>query len=337
MVFDAKINRTVLLKSRPQGEAGLDNFEIKESSLPEIGSGEFLYRTSFLSVDPYLRGRMNAGKSYIAPFEIGGPIVSALVGEVVRSENPKFRPGMHVSGMGSWSEYGLTDGSGFTLIEKGLPISTVLGVLGMPGLTAFVGLVDIGRPKAGETVVISAASGAVGAVAVQLAKLRGCRTIGIAGGEKKCAYVVKELGADACIDYRRENLRDALKRHCPKGIDVYFENVGGETFSAVLENLADYARIPLCGLISEYNVKEAPAGPSLRSVLAHKAMIQGFIAVDHWHRLPVFHAEVAPLLKAGKFRHREDIAEGLDNAPDALLRVLKGLNFGKQLVRLSPP
>ncbi len=333
--MDTMKNLTIALKSRPRGEPVPENFDLKEDAVPAVPPGSLLYRTLFLSVDPYLRGRMNEGKSYAPPFAVGAPFVSGFVGEVLRSDNEKFKTGDLVTGMGPWSRFAVSDGTGLAPVPAGVPPSTVLGVLGMPGLTAYVGLVDIGKPKAGETVVVAAASGAVGSAVIQLAKLRGCRAVGIAGGETKCAYVTRELGADACIDYRKENVRDALKRECPKGIDVYFENVGGEIFAAVLANLADHARIPLCGMIADYNAEKAPPGPGLLPLLVHRATIQGFIVGEHWDRIGAYHAEAIPLLKAGKLKYREDIAQGLEKAPDALIGLLQGKNFGKQLVQVS--
>ncbi len=294
-----------------------------------------IYETLFLSVDPYLRGRMNEGKSYIEPFALGEPVSSGYVGRVLESNLAQYQPGDLLTGMGPWARYGTSDGHGVAPVAGELPPSSLLGVLGMPGLTAYVGLLDIGQAKAGETVVVSAAAGAVGSVVIQLAKHRGCRVVGIAGGEKKCKYVTEELGADFCIDYRNEDVEKSLKRHCPRGIDVYFENVGGEIFAAVLANLADHARIPLCGMISEYNAKNIPAGPNLRPLLARKAMIQGFIVMEHWDRHAAFVTEIGPLVASGKFKYREDVVQGLEKAPEALLRVLRGENFGKQLVKVA--
>ena len=328
-------NRTIYLKSRPKGEPTSENFEIAASAIPTVRPGTLLYRTLFLSVDPYLRGRMNEGKSYIPPFAIGAPIDSRFVGEVIESKMQEFPKGTIVAGMGPWSHFALSGGEGLSKIPNGVPPSSVLGVLGMPGLTAYVGLLDIGKPKAGETVVVSAAAGAVGSAVIQLAKLRGCRAIGIAGGKEKCSYVVNDLGADACIDHRADNIPEELRRHCPNGIDVYFDNVGGETLKAALANLRDHARIPLCGMISQYNAEKVPPGPSLFPLLVHKALIQGFIVTDHWNRIPELYRELAPLVQSGRFKYREDILKGLENAPEALQRVLRGQNFGKQLVQVA--
>jgi NADPH-dependent curcumin reductase CurA len=328
------MNRTIHLKSRPHGEPTLADFETRDEPVPEPGPSQLLYRTTHLSLDPYLRGRMNEGKSYIEPFALGAPIVSGFVGQVVRSNLPAYAPGDLVTGMGPWSHHGLSDGRGLAKLPRDTPPSAALGVLGMPGLTAYVGLIDIGRVKPGETVVVSAASGAVGGVVVQLAKLRDCRVIGVAGRADKCDYVTKELGADACIDYHASDVAAELRRLCPKGIDVYFDNVGGAVLDAVLKNLRDHARIALCGMISEYNAETSPPGPNLRPLLANKALIQGFIVGEHLQRRQAFLEELVPLVRSGKVKHKEDVTKGLDNAPRGLIGLLRGENFGKALVEL---
>jgi NADPH-dependent curcumin reductase CurA len=328
------MNRTIYLRSRPHGEPTLANFEVRDEPVPTPGPSQLVYRTTHLSLDPYLRGRMNEGKSYIEPFQLGAPMASGFVGQVVRSNLPAYSPGDLVTGMGPWSHHGVSDGRGLTKLPPGMPPSSALGVLGMPGLTAWVGLVDIARVKAGETVVVSAASGAVGAVVVQLAKLRDCRVVGVAGRADKCAYVTDQLGADACIDYRKDDVAAELRRLCPKGIDVYFDNVAGAVLDAVLKNLRDHARIALCGMISEYNAEASPAGPNLRPLLANKAMIQGFIVGEHLSRRQAFLDELLPLVRSGRVKHREDVTKGLDNAPRGLIGLLRGENFGKALVEL---
>jgi NADPH-dependent curcumin reductase CurA len=263
-------------------------------------------------------------------------MVGHTVSEVVESRNPGFAAGDFVTGYDGWQAYGLSNGKELRKLDpKIVPISTAIGVLGMPGMTAFVGLMDIGRPKPDETVVVSAASGAVGAVVGQLAKVKGCRAVGVAGSAAKCKYVVEELGFDACINYKTDDLVPALKAACPGGVDVYFENVGGPLFAAILRVLNKGARIPLCGIISEYNATGNPAGPNLRPLLVHRAMIQGFIVSDHNDRTPAFLQEVAQLVMSGRIKFREDIVDGLDNAPEAFIGLLAGKNFGKLMVRVS--
>jgi NADPH-dependent curcumin reductase CurA len=331
------MNHQIRLKSRPVGEPTTANFEIADAPVPEPKEGEVLRRTIYLSLDPYMRGRMSDAPSYATPVSVGGVMVGHTVSEVVESRNPGFAAGDFVTGYDGWQTYGLSNGQELRKLDpKIVPISTAIGVLGMPGMTAFVGLMDIGRPKPGETVVVSAASGAVGAVVGQLAKVKGCRAVGVAGSAAKCKYVVEELGFDACINYKTDDLVPALKAACPGGVDVYFENVGGPLFAAILRVLNKGARIPLCGIISEYNATGNPAGPNLRPLLVHRAMIQGFIVSDHNDRAPAFLQEVAPLVMSGRIKFREDIVDGLDNAPEAFIGLLAGKNFGKLMVRVSP-
>jgi NADPH-dependent curcumin reductase len=264
---------------------------------------------------------------------MGGHTVS----EVIESRNPGYARGDLVTGYDGWQSYGLSNGKELRKLDpKAAPISTAIGVLGMPGMTAFVGLIDIGRPKPGETVVVSGASGAVGAVVGQLAKIKGCRAVGVAGSADKCHYVVETLGFDACINYKTGDLLPALKAACPDGVDIYFENVGGPLFAAILRVLNKGARIPLCGMISEYNATGNPAGPNLRPLLVQRAMIQGFIVSDHTDRAPAFLQEIAPLVMSGRLKFREDIVDGLDNAPEAFIGLLAGKNFGKLMIRVSP-
>jgi NADPH-dependent curcumin reductase CurA len=258
------------------------------------------------------------------------------VSQVVESRDANFRPGDVVTGYDGWQQFAASPGKDLRKLDPSLvPISTAIGVLGMPGLTAFVGLVDIGQPKAGETVVVSAASGAVGSIVGQLAKVRGCRAVGVAGSREKCRYVVEELGFDACVNYKTDDLVPALQAACPSGADIYFDNVGGAVQAAVLRVINRGARIPLCGLISEYNVTEIPGGPNLRPLLVNRAMIKGFIVSDHVDRFPAFLKEVAPLVRDKRIKYREDIVDGLDAAPAALIGMFEGRNFGKMLVRVS--
>src|SRR4051812_16748707 len=330
------MNQQIRLKSRPAGEPTADNFELAQGPVPTTGDGEVLRRTIYLSLDPYMRGRMSDAASYATPVEIGGVMGGHTVSEVVESRNPAFAKGQFVTGYDGWQAYGVSNGKELrTLDPKAVPISTAIGVLGMPGMTAFVGLMDIGQPKPGETVVVSAASGAVGAVVGQLAKIKGCRAVGVAGSAEKCRYVVDELGFDACVNYRSDDLKSALREACPQGIDIDFENVGGAVLDAVLRLLNRGARIPLCGLLADYNATEDPRGPNLRSLLVSRALIQGFIISDHTDRAPAFAQEMAPLVRAGRIKYREDVAEGIDAAPSAFIGLLAGKNFGKQLVRVS--
>jgi NADPH-dependent curcumin reductase CurA len=331
------MNRQVRLKSRPSGEPTTANFELADAPVPEPKDGEVLRRTIYLSLDPYMRGRMSDAKSYATPVKLGEVMGAHTVSQVIDSKNPAFAKGDFVTGYDGWQSYGVSSGKELRKLDpEAAPISTAIGVLGMPGMTAFVGLMDIGQPKAGETVVVSAASGAVGSVVGQLAKAKGCRAVGIAGSADKCKYVVDELGFDACINYKTDDLLPALKAACPNGVDVYFENVGGKIFEAILRVLNDFARIPLCGLISEYNATANTPGPNLRPLLVHRALIKGFIVSDHNDRAPAFIQEVAPLVASGRIKFREDIVEGLDQAPEAFIGLLNGKNFGKLMVRVSP-
>jgi NADPH-dependent curcumin reductase CurA len=331
-----RVNRQILLKGRPEGEPSEANFESVEAPIPEPGPGQFLARTLFLSLDPYMRGRMSAGPSYAAPAEVGRPMVGGTVGRVMKSNHPGFAEGDVVLGNWGWQEYGVSDGSGVRKLDPAMDHpSYALGVLGMPGMTAYVALLDIGRPKPGETVVVSAAAGAVGSVVGQIAKIQGCRAVGTAGGEEKCRYVVEELGFDACIDYKAQDLNAALAGACPNGIDVYYDNVGGAVLAAVLRRINRGARIPLVGLISQYNATAPPPGPNLAPLLIKRASIQGFIVSDHPDREVAFLRDVSAWLKEGLIKYREHVVEGLENAPRALLGLFRGENLGKLIVRVG--
>jgi hypothetical protein len=336
-------NRRVLLRSRPVGEPKPTDFEIVDAPLPAAGQGELLCRTIYLSLDPYMRGRMNEVKSYAASVELGQPMVGGTVSEVVESQHPGFAPGDVVLGYGGWQTYhvakaGATPGpfGPLKLDPKVAPISTALGVLGMPGMTAYVGLLDLGQPKAGETVVVSAAAGAVGSIVGQLARIKGCRAVGVAGSQAKCDYVAKELGFDACVSYRSPDLFAVLREACPGGIDVYFDNVGGDVLETVLRLVNPFARIPLCGLISQYNATELPPGPNMGPVLVNRVTIRGFIVSDHLDRMLPFLADTAGWLREGRLKYREDVVEGLDQAPRAFIGLLRGENLGKMLVKVGP-
>ena len=331
------MNHQIRLKSRPAGSPGADNFDSADGPVPAAKDGEVLRRTIYLSLDPYMRGRMSDAASYSAPFKIGDVMGGHTVSEVVESSHPGFRAGDFVAGYDGWQQYGVSNGKDLRKLDPRLaPISTAIGVLGMPGMTAFVGLMDIGKPKPGETVVVSAASGAVGAVVGQLAKVQGCRVVGIAGSPDKCRYVVDELGFDAAINYKTDDLVPALRAACPDGVDIYFENVGGAVFAGVLRVINKGARIPLCGLIAEYNATTSASGPNLRPLLVQRATITGFIVSDHGDRAAAFAQEVAPLVATGRLKYREDIVDGLDAAPQAFIGLLEGRNFGKLMVRVSP-
>jgi NADPH-dependent curcumin reductase CurA len=330
-------NRQVLLQRRPVGSPSPNDFTIIDGPIPQPTAGEVLLRGIYLSLDPYMRGRLSAARSYAKPVDIGAVIEGRVVGEVVRSEHPDFRPGEFAYGGYGWQLYSTAPGAQLVKLDPAVaPISTALGVLGMPGLTAYVGLSDIGQPKAGETVVVSAASGAVGAVVGQLARAAGARAVGIAGGAEKCRYVENDLGFDACVDHHASGLGEVLDSACPNGIDVYWENVGGAVQQAVFPRLNDFARMVLCGMVSEYNDTQPRPGPNLMAAVRKRLRIQGFIVSDQWQRLAEYRAMAAPLLRAGRLKYREDIVEGLDNAPAAFIGLLQGRNFGKLLVRLAP-
>ncbi len=328
-------NRQIVLKRRPNGMPVPEDFAIAEGALPGPGEGEVLLRGIYLSLDPYMRGRISGVRSYAKPTELGDVIEGGVVGQVMSSRDPNFREGEYAAGGYGWQLYSAVPASGLVKLDPAeAPISTALGILGMPGMTAYIGLTDIGQPKKGETVVVAAASGAVGAVAGQLAKRAGARVVGIAGGAEKCRYVEAELGFDAAIDHRGE-IGAALDRACPSGIDVYFENVGGTVQEAVFPRLNDFARMVMCGMIAEYNDKTPRPGPNLGAVVRKRIKIQGFIVSDQRHRVGEFRAMAAPLVKSGQLKYREDIVEGLERAPEAFIGLLQGRNFGKLLVKLA--
>jgi NADPH-dependent curcumin reductase CurA len=329
-------NRQVLLKSRPTGMPTTADFAIADSPMPDPAEGEVLVRGIYLSLDPYMRGRISGARSYAKPVEIGAVMEGRVVGQVARSRDPAFHEGDYVVGGYGWQLYSAVPGKGLLKLDPAeAPLSTALGVLGMPGLTAYVGLSEIGRPQKGETVVVSAASGAVGAVAGQLAKQAGARVVGIAGGADKCRCVEAELGFDAAIDHRTADLDAALDRACPNGIDIYFENVGGAVQQAVFPRLNDFGRMIMCGMVAEYNDVEPRPGPSLIAAVRKRLKIQGFIVSDQWQRWGEYRAMAAPLVKSGALKYREDIVDGLDRAPEAFIGLLQGRNFGKLLIRLG--
>jgi NADPH-dependent curcumin reductase len=330
-------NLQVLLANRPKGWVRESDFRIVETPVPAVGDGQVLIRSRFLSLDPYMRGRMNDVRSYAPKAEIGQVMTGQAAGEVMQSKNPKFAPGDTVLCAAGWQQYALSDGSDLRKIDaRAVPISAYLGVVGMPGVTAWVGLNDIGQPKPGETVVVSAASGAVGSVVGQLAKARGCRAVGVAGGREKCDFVVEELGFDACIDHRAGDLVKALTAAAPKGIDIYFENVGGPLLDAVLALCNPFARIPVCGMISQYNAGDERYGvKNLMATVGMRIKLQGFIVSDNMSLWPAALAELTEGVRSGKIKYRETVAEGLENAPRAFIGMLRGENFGKQLVKVG--
>ena len=329
-------NRQVRLRRRPAGTPTSEDFELAEGPVPDPAEGEALVRGIYLSLDPYMRGRISAARSYAKPVDVGAVIEGRVVGQVVCARDPSFREGDYVLGGYGWQLYSAVPAKGLLKLDPAeAPLPTALGVLGMPGLTAYVGLSDIGRPQRGETVVVSAASGAVGAVVGQLAKRAGAGVVGIAGGAEKCRYVEGELGFDSCIDHRSTDLGGALDRACPKGIDIYWENVGGAVQQAVFARLNDFGRMVMCGMVSEYNDVEPRPGPNLMAAVRKRLKIQGFIVSDQWQRFGEYRAMAAPLLRNGELKYREDIVEGLDRAPEAFIGLLHGRNFGKLLIKLG--
>jgi NADPH-dependent curcumin reductase CurA len=334
------VNRRIVLAARPHGEPNASHFRLEEARMPAVKAGEVLLANRYLSLDPYMRGRMSAAKSYAEPVAIGDTMVGATVAEVVESQHPDYRVGETVVGFGGWQDFAVSDGRGLRRLDPdAAPVTTALGILGMPGMTAYTGLLNIGQPKAGETVVVAAATGPVGSLVGQIAKRRGARAVGIAGGPEKCAFLRDTLGFDAAIDHRAETFPDALAAACPDGIDVYFENVGGAVFDAVLPLLNNFARIPVCGLVSGYNATELPPGPDrvpvlMRAILSKRLHLQGFIVWDFAAQESAFLEEVGGWLRDGLVVHREDIVDGLENAPEAFAGLLQGRNFGKLIVRI---
>jgi NADPH-dependent curcumin reductase CurA len=328
-------SRRILLASRPRGAVTPENFRIVDAPLPQPGDGEVLVKNEWLSLDPYMRGRMSDAKSYVPPVQIGEIMVGQTVGEVIASRDSRFKAGDKVLTQLGWQSHGVARAADLVPIDtQRAPASYYLGILGMPGMTAWFGLFEIGVPKPGETVLVSAASGAVGSVVGQLAKIHGCRAVGIAGGKAKCDYVVSELGFDTCIDHRAGNLYDELHAACPNGVDVDFENVGGVVLDTALRLMNRRSRIVVCGLIAEYNAAEPYGYTRLRSVLVNRIRMQGMIVFDWKDRYGEALQGLGTHLAAGRLKYRESIAEGLESAPSALVGLLKGENFGKQLVRI---
>ena len=333
------VNRRIVLAARPKGRLGPESFRLEEGPVPEPGPGQMLVRTIYLSLDPYMRGRMNEARSYVRPVGLGEVMTGGTVGEVMRSNLEGFAPGELVVGRGGWQDYAIFGRGEAERVDPALaPITTALGVLGMPGQTAYVGLSEIGKPKDGETLVVAAASGPVGSVVGQIAKIRGCRVVGVAGSREKCDFVTGELGFDACLEHRAADFEEQLRVACPEGIDIYWENVGGRVLEAVLPLLNDFARVPVCGLVAWYNATGLPPGPDrtpylLRQTLTRRLTIRGFIVFDFPRG--DFLEEAGRWLREGRLHYREDIREGLEKAPEALVGLLEGENFGKLLIRVA--
>ncbi|QDT10853.1 NADP-dependent oxidoreductase [Planctomycetes bacterium K23_9] len=335
-------NRQILLNSRPHGAPKPDDFRLQETNIPEPGDGEVLLRTLYLSLDPYMRGRMSDGPSYAEPVAIDDVMVGGTVCRVEQSNHAKYSVGDLVLSFSGWQDYAVSDGTGLVQLDSEMERpSLALGVLGMPGFTAYMGLLDIGQTKSGETVVVAGATGAVGSVVGQIAKLKGCRVVGVAGGETKCRIAVDELGFDVCIDHRADDFADQLSAACSAGIDVYYENVGGKVFDGVLPLLNTKARIPLCGLIAHYNDTELPPGPDrlsllMKTILIKRIKMQGFIIFDDYqHRFGEFATEMSQWVKEGQIKVHEDIVDSLENAPGAFIGLLEGENSGKLVIRVA--
>jgi len=332
------INKQVIMDSRPVGMPILNNFKIIESPMPEIRHGEVLVKILWLSLDPYMRGRMSTAKSYAASLNEGDVIIGGAVGRVIETKTPDYKEGDIVEGFTlGWQEYAVANPSLIRKVDPSLaPIQTAVGVLGMPGMTAFFGLLHIGKPIPGDTVVVSAASGAVGQLVGQIAKIAGCRVIGIAGGKEKCSFITDSLKFDASIDYKNENIDEKLKKHCPDGINVYFDNVGGKITDAVINQLANYARVAVCGVISQYNLTEPEPGlRTHRSMLTNQATTEGFLVFQFAQKYHIGMKRMAKWIKEGKIKYKEDIVEGLENAPEAFIGLMNGKNFGKLLIKVS--
>lgn len=335
-------NRRWVLASRPHGAPVAENFRLEETAVDAPGEGQVLLRNVWLSLDPYMRGRMSDAPSYSPPVEIGAVMVGGTVGRVVTSRHPDYREGDWVLSYSGWQDYAVSDTEGLVKLgDNPANPSWALGILGMPGFTAYMGLLDIGQPKAGETLVVAAATGPVGATVGQIGKLYGCRVVGVAGGSEKCRHAVEVLGFDACLDHHADDFAQQLADACPKGIDVYYENVGGKVFDAVLPLLNTSARVPLCGLVSGYNATELPPGPDrlpllMGTLLKKRIRMQGFIiAQDYGHRIDEFQQAMTRWVEEGKIHYREQVTEGLENAPEAFFGLLTGKNFGKAVVRLG--
>ena len=339
--FASTSNRRIVLASRPDGRPTMDNFRLEETPVPSVEDGQILLKTLYLSLDPYMRGRMNAGDSYAAPYDVGAVMGGGTVCQVEESRNARFSAGDLVLSYSGWQEYDVSDGRGITKLDPRMARpSYALGILGMPGLTAWYGLLEIGQPKPGETVVLAASTGAVGSVVGQIAKLKGCRVVGIAGAPEKLDYAIEELGYDACVSHRDPGMASKLAAECPDGIDVYFENVGGSSWEAVMPLLNTHARVPVCGLIAHYNETGLPPGPDRMvqlqmMILTRRIRMEGFIISDHFDRFDDLYTDMGPWLEQGLVKYREDVVVGLENAPEAFLGLFSGSNFGKLIVQVA--
>ena len=333
--------KTWNLKSRPVGAPTLENWELVEEAVPTAGEGEYVAQTIWLSIDPYMRGRMNDAKSYAAPVAIGGRMEGGTVGRVIESKTPDIPVGSHVFHTGGWSTHWKATPKGTQIVDPDLfPLSAHVGMLGMPGMTAWAGLHNIGKPVEGETLVVAAATGPVGTMVGQIAKAKGLRAVGIAGGPEKCAYAVEELGFDACLDRNDPDLTTKLKDAVPNGIDIYWENVGGPVFQAVWPLMNPFSRMPVCGVISFYNATQAQTGLDwgpriLREVLTKRILMKGFIVWDYQEQLPQFVNEIVPMIQSGRIKVREDVSQGIESAPQSLIDVLNGENFGKKVIQVA--
>lgn len=335
-------NRRWVLASRPHGAPTTENFRLEEDEVASPGEGQVLLRTVYLSLDPYMRGRMSDAPSYSPPVKIGEVMCGGTVSRVVKSQHPDFAEGDWVLAGSGWQDYDIASGDSLVKLDSNIPHpSWALGILGMPGFTAYMGLLDIGQPKEGETLVVAAATGPVGATVGQIGKIKGCRVVGVAGGSEKCRHAVEVLGFDECIDHHADDFSDQLAKACPQGIDIYYENVGGKVFDAVLPLLNTSARIPLCGLVSGYNATDLPEGPDrvpllMATILKKRIRVQGFIIMqDYGHRLHEFQQEMASWLKQDRIHYREQVTEGLEQAPEAFIGLLEGKNFGKVVVKVA--
>jgi len=332
------ISREICLRNRPVGVPSESDFDIVNVPVRQPQIGEALVQNVYISVDPYMRGRMTERKSYTPPFQLGETITGGAIGKIVTSNTDKFQLGEYVLSFEGWREYFVSNGDGLTKVDPAVPVQSYLGVLGMPGMTAYVGLLNIGQPKENETVYVSAASGAVGSIVCQIAKIKGCRVVGSAGSDRKVAWLLDEIGVDAAFNYKNaENLSAALKKHCPNGIDIYFENVGGKHLEAVLNNMNTFGRIPVCGMISQYNQTEGQPGPkNLTSIIGNRLLLQGFIVSDHYDQLPQFHKEMVEWITEGQINWKETIIDDIENTPKAFIGLFTGENLGKMLVRVGP-
>ena len=337
------MNTKILLNERPHGEPTLQNFKTVKEDIISPNEGEVLLKTIYMSLDPYMRGRMNDAKSYAKPVEIGDVMEAGALSQVIESKSKDFKVGDFVEGRTGWQDNPTVAANELRLIDpKMAPLSTSIGVLGMPGTTAYVGMHNFAKPRKGETIVVSAASGAVGATVGQIAKIYGCRVVGVAGSKEKCDFTKSELGFDECINYKNEDFKDQLKLSCPNGVDIYWENVGGKTFDTVMPLLNDYARIPVCGLISLYNATSMPGGDKdrlpllFRQILTKRMMIKGFIVFNHYDQREESIIALSNWIKEGKIKYKEDFVDGLENAPNAFIGLLNGKNFGKLVVKVNP-